>query len=101
MAGGPGYAGKPRVVVVIQDDRFDATQSITVCPFTGHAQQAPLFRLPVEPSDLNGLQVPSELMVDKIVTVPKSKLGRHVGQLADSELVALNRALATFLGLAS
>jgi mRNA interferase MazF len=99
-ARGP-YTGKPRPVVVLQDDRFDATASITVCPFTTNPVEAPLLRLPIDPSEDNGLEQPSQLMVDKVTTVPRSSLGERLGKLRDEELVALNRSLIVFLGLAS
>lgn len=99
-AAGSGYAGKPRPVVIVQDDRFDATASVTVCAFTTDPTEAPLFRLRVEPDELNGLREPSSLMVDKLTTVPRSKLGTHVGRLSDEEMVRLGRAVLVFLGLA-
>jgi mRNA interferase MazF len=99
-AGGKNYAGKPRPVVILQDDRFDATDSITVCAFTTDPTDAPLFRLPVAPNERNGLRSPSRLMVDKITTVAKSKIGARLGQLDDGDLVRLNRAILVFLGLA-
>jgi mRNA interferase MazF len=95
------YTGKPRPVVILQDDRFDATTSVTVCPFTSNPVEAPLVRLPVDPSEENGLDQPSRLMVDKVTTVPRSSLGERLGRLRDDELVALNRSLTVFLGLAS
>ena len=95
------YTGKPRPVVVVQDDRFDATASVTVCPFTSNPVDAPLVRIRIEPSDNNGLDQPSSLMVDKITTVPRSGLGERLGRLRDDELVQLNRSLTVFLGLAS
>jgi mRNA interferase MazF len=99
-ARGP-YTGKPRPVVIVQDDRFDATASVTVCPFTTNPVEAPLLRLPIDPSADNGLEQPSRLMVDKVTTVPRSRLGERLGKLRDEELVALNRSLIVFLGLAS
>jgi mRNA interferase MazF len=99
-AGGKDYAGKPRPIVIVQDDRFDATTSITICAFTSDPTDAPLFRLVVEPSEPNGLETVSRLMVDKITTMPKAKLGRRIGRLADDDMVRLNRALMIFLGLA-
>ena len=98
-AGGKDYAGKPRPIVIVQDDRFDATTSITICAFTSDPTDAPLFRLVVEPSEANGLETVSRLMVDKITTMPKAKLGRRIGRLADDDMVRLNRALMIFLGL--
>ena len=97
-ARGP-YTGKPRPVVILQDDRFDATASITICPFTTNPVEAPLIRLPINPSEENGLHQPSRIMVDKVTTVPRSSLGERLGRLRDDELVVLNRSLIVFLGL--
>ena len=99
MSGG-SYAGKPRPAVIIQDDRFDATASVTVCVFTTDDTEAPLFRLPVAPSESNGLRSVSRLMVDKIVTVSKERMGERIGSLDDADRVRLNRAIPVFLGLA-
>ena len=99
-AAGTGYVGKPRPVAIVQDDRFDATDSVTVCAFTTDPTDAPLFRLRIDPDEFNGLQAPCSLMVDKITTVPRSKLGYHVGRLSDEEMVRLGRAILVFLGLA-
>ncbi len=98
-AGGKDYAGKPRPIVIVQDDRFDATSSVTICAFTSDPTDAPLFRLVVEPSEANGLETVSRLMVDKVTTIPKVKLGRRIGRLADDDMVRLNRAVMIFLGL--
>src|SRR5438128_954274 len=100
VAGGKDYAGKPRPVVIVQDDRFDGTDSITICAFTTDDTEAPLFRLHVEPNDQNGLRIACRLMVDKITTVPKTKVGARVGRLDDDDIVRLNRAMLVFLGLA-
>ena len=81
IAGGKEYAGKPRPAVIIQDDRFDSTASLTVCAFTTDLAAAPLFRVLVAPSGGNGLRMACRLMVDKITTVPKTKLGLRVGRL--------------------
>jgi mRNA interferase MazF len=101
VAGGKDYAGKPRPVVILQDDRFDATPSITICAFTTDPTDAPLFRLLIEPSAKNGLRAPCRLMVDKITTVPKAKVGSCIGQLDDEDILRLNRAVVVFLGVAS
>jgi mRNA interferase MazF len=100
VAGGKDYAGKPRPVVIVQDDSFDRTDSVTVCAFTTDATEAPLFRLAVEPNDHNGLRSTCRLMVDKITTVPKAKVGTQVGRLDDEDMVRLNQAMMVFLGLA-
>jgi len=99
-AGGKDYAGKPRPVVIVQDDRFDGTDSTTICALTSDPTDAPLFRLAVEPSEINGLRTTSRLMVDKVSTIPKAKLGDRIGRLADHDVVRLNRAMMIFLGLA-
>jgi len=100
LAGGGSYAGKPRPVVILQDDRFDRTDSITVCAFTTDPSDAPLFRLRIEPSEGNGLRSVCRLMVDKITTVPKARIGERIGRLADEDIVRLNRAALVFLGIA-
>ncbi|WP_428674025.1 type II toxin-antitoxin system PemK/MazF family toxin [Reyranella sp.] len=87
-------------MVIVQDDAFDATASITVCAFTTDDSEAPLFRLEVVPSERNGLRQPSRLMVDKITTVAKAKLGALVGSLAPEDVRRLDRAMLVFLGLA-
>src|ERR1700689_177338 len=100
VAGDKDYAGKPRPVVIVQDDAFDATDSITVCAFTTDPAEAPLFRLPVEPNETNGLKTLCRLMMDKITTVPKTKIGLRIGRLGDEDILRLNRAALIFLGLA-
>lgn len=86
--------------MIVQDDDFDATRSITVCIFTSDTVEAPLFRIRVEPSELNGLHVLSSLMVDKLTTVPKERLGSRIGRLVDEDMLRLNQAMLVFLGLA-
>ena len=100
VAGGPDYAGKPRPAVILQDNAFDASGSITICPFTTHVVDAPWLRLPIEPSVQNGLRTASHLMIDKLTTVSKTKLQTRVGRLSDEDVVRLNRAVLVFLGLA-
>ena len=97
---GSGYAGKPLPAVILQDDRFDATSSVTVCVFTTDPTEAPLIRLAIEPDDRNGLRTTSRLMVDKITTVSRRRVGERIGILSAPELVRVNRAIAVFLGLA-
>jgi len=101
VAGGKDYASEPRPALIVQDDSFDATSSITICAFTTDETEAPLIRLPVDPSERNGLSAPWRLMIDKITTVPKSKLCGRVGRLGDEDLVRFNRAAIVFLGLAA
>ena len=100
VAGGSGYAGKPRPAVILQADAFDATASITICPLTSHIVQAPLMRLSIAPSERNGLRSASDVMIDKITTVARTKLERRIGRLSDADLVRVKRAAVVFLGLA-
>jgi mRNA interferase MazF len=99
-AAGSGYVGEPRPVVILQDDRFDATVSVTVCAMTTDPTDAPLIRLVIEPDDTNQLRERGRLMVDKITTVPRSKLGERLGRLGDDDMVRLGRATLVFVGLA-
>ena len=100
MAGGSGYASKPRPVVIVQDDAFTARDSVTVCLITTDPSDLPVFRVPVEHPTDNCLRALSGLMVDKVTTVPRSRLGQCIGCLADDDLLRLNRSLLVFLGLA-
>ena len=73
---------------------------MTFCGFTSDPTDIPFFRVAIQPSELNGLEFPSRIMVDKILTTPKTKLGYRIGQLSDADIARLNEALRTFLGLA-
>ncbi|MGV9747776.1 type II toxin-antitoxin system PemK/MazF family toxin [Rhodococcus zopfii] len=94
------YTGKPRPIVIIQDDRFDATASVTICPMTTHPIDAPLLRIVVDATPVTGLDQPSHIMVDKVTTMPRANLRDRLGRLTDDDLVRLDRALIVFLGLA-
>jgi mRNA interferase MazF len=84
----------------VQDNRFDGTDSVTICAFTTDPTDAPLFRLIIEPNERNGLLSTCRLIVDKITTVPKAKVGRRVGRLDDEDMIRLNQAMMVFLGMA-
>jgi len=101
VSGGTGYGGKPRPAVVVQDDSFDMTHSITICSFTTNETDAPLYRPLLEPSKHNGLRASCRIMVDKIVSVPKARSGVRIGRLGDADILRLNRAIVVFLGLAA
>jgi mRNA interferase MazF len=94
VAGGAAYAGKPRPAVVVQDNRFDATDSIIVCPLTTDPTSAPIFRLPVEPNATSGLRASCRMMLDKLVAVPRKRLSQRIGALSSEEIRALNRSLS-------
>jgi mRNA interferase MazF len=100
VAGGAAYTGKPRPAVIIQDDAFDANDSIVVCPLTTDPTAAPAFRVEVEPTDGNGLRAPCRLMIDKLAAVPRTRLRQRVGILEADDLLHLSRAIVVFLGLA-
>lgn len=96
----PGDVGKPRPALVIQSDLFDAHPSVTLLPVTSELRVAPLFRIAVNPSESNGLKKASQVMVDKPQSIARAKVGTVFGRLDDETLLAVNRALAVFLGLA-
>ena len=95
-----GDLGKPRPALVIQSDLFDAHPSVTILSVTGELRNAPLFRIPLNPTEQNGLTKPSQVMVDKPQSVARKKVGSVIGRLDDETMLAVNRALAVFLGFA-
>lgn len=97
VAGGV-YANKPRPALIVQDDRFDATDSLTVCPFTTTEVDAPLLRVPVTADEANGLDQDSFLMVDKVTTIRRSNAHTVLGRLEATTMVELERRLLVFLG---
>ncbi len=98
QAGGPGYARKPRPVLIAQSDALDGTESVVICLFTSLEGERLNARLPFVPTPENGLLEDSELMTDKIMTVPRSKLGRRVGALSVDEMGDVQQALTFVLG---
>ncbi len=97
--GDADYATKPRPVVIIQHENFASLESVTICGFTSDPTDLPLLRIVIEPSPSNGLQSVSRIMVDKILTIRKAKLGYRIGRLDHKDIARLDRAIATFLGL--
>lgn len=94
-----GDFGKPRPALVIQADLFDEHATVTVLLVSSTLVDAPLFRITVEPSAGNGLQKPSQVMVDKAMTVKRDKLGQAFGRLDADAMVEVERSLAVFLGI--
>jgi len=94
-----GDYGKPRPALIIQSDLFDEHPSVTLMPVTGELRDTPLFRFRVEPDGSNGLAKPSQVMIDKIQTVARDRLGQPIGRLEDSKMTEVNRLMALFLGL--
>ncbi|RAN77908.1 growth inhibitor PemK [Bacillus sp. SRB_336] len=99
VAGGV-YAGQPRPALIIQDDRFDAADSVTVLPPTSTLVGAPLLRIALDPSELSGLQRQSDVVIDKTTTVRRSSVQSRVGRLTPAQLGQVERALLVFLGIA-
>ena len=95
-----GEQGKPRPTLIVQADYFSFLTSITVLPITSTLVDAPLLRIGIQPNPANGLTKPSQVMVDKPQSPFRGKLGAVLGRLDDATMVAVNRALAVFLGLA-
>ena len=95
-----GDLGKPRPALIIQSDLFDAHPSVAILPLTSELRDTPVFRILVNPDELNGLKKPSQIMVDKPQSVSREKIGVVFGHLGDETMLAVNRALAVFLGFA-
>jgi mRNA interferase MazF len=95
-----GAYGKPRPALIIQSDLFAEHPSVTILPVTSELRETPLFRITVEPTAENGLRVRSQVMVDKAQSIPGEKLGEVVGRADGEMMLAVNRALAVFLGFA-
>ena len=95
-----GDLGKPRPALVIQSDLFDAHPSVTVLPVTSALHDAPLFRIGVPPNERNGLRAMSQVMVDKPQSVRRARLRPVFGRVDNATMIAVDRALAVFLGLA-
>ena len=94
------YTGKPRAALVVQADLFNDTHaSVTVCPITSDCIDAPLFRVPLPPGDRTGLSAASQIMVDKIVSVPRASVGKTVGVCDIGEMSAVGDALHSWLEL--
>ena len=94
------YTGKPRPALVVQADPFNPTHaSVTICPITTACLDAPLFRVNLPPGERTGLKVASQVMVDKIVSVPRASIARGVGRCDDDAIAAVDDALRRWLGL--
>lgn len=96
----PGDYGKPRPAVVIQSDQLPPTDSVMVCLMTSDQRLTPFYRLAITPKESNGLTAETDVMVDKIFTVPRRKVGGAIGVLDDTEMLTLTRMLAVLMGFA-
>jgi mRNA interferase MazF len=94
------YTGKPRPALIVQSDLFNPThQSVTICPITSECVDAPLFRIPLPPGERTGLRTVSQIMVDKISSVPLSSITAEIGRCDPAELEAAEDAMRHWLGL--
>lgn len=96
----PREYGKPRPAIVVQSDDFEHLNSVTVIPLTSDTLSLEVFRIDIAPSEQNGLHLPSQVMIDKIAGLPRSRVGVRIGHLSDDDMDRVNRALAVFLGFA-
>ena len=95
-----GDFGKPRPALEVQSDQFNAHATVTVLLVTSTLIDAPLFRVSVQPGEKNGLKKPSQIMVDKTMTVNREKIGKAFGSTSDEIMLEVRRCLAVFLGIA-
>lgn len=95
----PGDYSKPHPAVIIQDELFDSLPTVTVLPLTSDLHETPILRITVRPDAENGLRKPSQIMIDKVVTIPRTRLGEQIGRLDSGAMKSVNTALARFLGL--
>lgn len=94
------YTSKPRPALIVQSDLFTPTHaSVTLCPITSDCVDAPMFRITVPPGDRTGLEVVSQVMTDKVVSVPRSTIVREIGECSADEILAVDDALRVWLTL--
>lgn len=98
-AAAAGLASKPRPVLIVQDDRFSNSASLTVCLMTSDTIVLDQFRVLLEPTDANGLRAPSQIMADALMTIPRTKFGVRIGAVRAQDMTALERRLIVYLGL--
>ncbi|MDO3377958.1 type II toxin-antitoxin system PemK/MazF family toxin [Geoalkalibacter halelectricus] len=96
----PGAFGKPRPALIVQSDLFAAHPSVTICLLTSHPQPTPLFRHTIEPNPENGLTTVSQIQVDKLMTLPRAKLGQVIGRLTKQQMQEVTQLLALWVGIA-
>jgi len=100
VSAAPGDYGKPRPALIVQSDLFNPTHaSVVICPITSYLVEAPLFRLTIEPAQENGLKTESQIMVDKVTAVRRTRIGRRIGRLRNSQMAQVDQALRTWFDL--
>jgi mRNA interferase MazF len=96
----PGDFAKPRPALIIQANQFEDTGTVTVLLVSGTLVDAPLIRPTVRPTPENGLRKPSQVMIDKAMSVKRRELGPSFGRLDHETMLAITRSLVVFLGVA-
>ena len=85
---------------MVQANSFNPTHaSVTICPITTTCIDAPLFRVNLPPGERTGLKSASQVMVDKIVSVPRASIVREVGRCDEATSHAVEDALRNWLSL--
>ena len=95
-----GDFGKPRPALVIQSDLFQEHPTLTILPITSTLIDAPLLRVTVQPAPNNGLHKPSQIMIDKSMTIKHDKISATIGKLDTDTIIEVDRRLVLFLGIA-
>jgi mRNA interferase MazF len=95
-----GDHGKPRPALIIQSDQLQESTHVAVLLMTSFQVDAPLLRIAVPATAATGLTSPSDLMLDRITTAARNRIGAVIGHVDDATMLAVNRAMAVFLGLA-
>ena len=93
-----GDYGKPRPALVVQSDLLTDLESVVLCPVTSDLRDA-AFRVTVEPDPATGLRALSQIMVDKLSTLPRTKINEPFGRLDEERMKRVDRALLLVVGL--
>lgn len=95
-----GDYGKPRPGLIIQSDLFLETASVVIMPITSTRVDAPLLRIEIPATAETGLRVPSDVMLDKVLTVRRDRIGQIIGTAPEEIIQSASRNLAVLLGIA-
>ncbi len=99
-AGHSAYGGKPRPMLIVQNDQFDEIRSVVLCPVTSQDEEARFLRLVLQPGERTGLERKSWIMVEKLTALPRVKLRKRIGELSNDEMELVSATLSDLLGLA-
>ena len=100
LAAVAGDYGKPRPALIVQSNLFANLPSVALCPLTSELRDdAPLLRILVQPSEQNGLLMPSQIAIDKVTNVSISRLRDTIGRADETLMLQVTRSLAMFLAI--